>query len=516
MHLRARVVDRLPKVSSSPLFVGVDVGTSSARAIAFDDVGAVVFSASKSYELNRPAPGRAELDPDEVLGATSACISSVCAEVIHAGGEIGAVSFSALMHSLMAVDMHGRPLTSLITWADVRALRQSESLRRRDDAHDIYARTGVPIHPMSPLAKLLWFKENDSRTLAEATRWLSLKEYLFLRLFDHWLTDASTASTTGLYNIRKGAWDHGLLDLIGLAPEKLAPVVGTTHVIEAPSSDLEIPAGTPVVVGATDGVLANLGVGVTGSGTGVCSVGTSGAVRATVPEIRTDPRGRTFCYALDEDRWVVGGPTSNGGVVLSWLLDGMLSGLKDDGSDVHEAFEQAAGSAPPGSSGLVFLPYLMGERAPHWNPQARAAFIGLTTRHGNPHVARAALEGIVMQLRSVATAVEEIGGDFSEIRATGGFASSEVWSQMMADAFRRPVVVAANVEGTALGAAILGMKAVGQIDSLERSEDMVGEVARYDPDPHESATYDSLFELFQDLYGALEGHFETLSRLEEG
>ena len=501
---------------SAPLFVGVDVGTSSARAIAFDDAGEVAFSESMPYELHRPAPGRAELDPDEVLAATSQCISSVCDQARREGRKIAAISFSALMHSLMAVDTNARPLTGLITWADGRASRQSENLRQRDDALDIYARTGVPIHPMSPLTKLLWFKENDPDTLADAARWLSLKEYLFLRLFDHWLTDASTASTSGLYDIRKGEWDQALLDLIGLAPEKLAPVMATTHVIDAPASDLGIPAGTPIVVGATDGVLANLGVGVTASGTGVCSVGTSGAVRATVPEIRTDPQGRTFCYALDEGRWVVGGPTSNGGVVLGWLLDGMLSGLKDDGGDVHDAFERAAGSAPRGSGGVVFLPYLMGERAPHWNPQARAAFIGLTTRHGNPHVARAALEGIVMQLRSVASVVQEIGGEFSEIRATGGFAASEVWSQMMADAFQRTVVVAANVEGTALGAAVLGMKAVGHIDSLERAADMVGEVARYDPQPEGAATYDSLFEIFVDLYGALEGHFESLSRLEEG
>jgi len=472
---------------TSGAVVGLDVGTSSARALAFDGDGRLLASAARSYELVHPGPGRAELDPKVVSDAACAALTEVCSQT-----AVRAVALSTFMHSLMALDEQERPLTELVTWADARSAPQTTRLAQKADALALYQRTGVPLHPMSPLTKLLWFAEEQPEVFRRAVRWVSIKELLLHRLTGEWVVDRSIASSSGLLQLAGGDWDGGALAEAGIERRQLAALVSPVEMLPAMASDLV------VVPGAADGVLANLGVGADTPEALVCSIGTSGAVRATVPEIRTDPSGRTFCYALDESLWVIGGPVNNGGVVLDWLLEHVFTDL-----DEVSALDDIAAGATPGCDGLVFLPHLLGERAPHWEAGAQGGWIGLTISHDRASLVRSAFEGVLLQLLSVARTLEPLAGDAREVRATGGFAHSELWSQMMADIFGLPVTVAPSVEGTAWGAAVLALKALGEIDSLKDAPTPPGKSHVYEPRAELREAYEQAAERFDAVSGAI-------------
>ena len=445
--------------------VGLDVGTSSARALAFDAGGRVLASATRPYDLLHPGPGRAELDPEVVVGAALSVLAEVRAQV-----DVQAVALSTFMHGIMALDERDRPLTALVTWADSRSGPQTARLAQESGALALYRRTGVPLHPMSPLTKLLWFAEEEPDAFRRARRWVSIKELLLHRLTGEWVVDRSVASATGLLEIGGGDWDDEALAAAGIERGHLSALVAPTGVLPATDSRLL------VVAGGADGALANLGVGALTPEVLVCSIGTSGAVRATVPHVRIDEGGRTFCYVLEDGLWVIGGPVNNGGVVLDWLLEHVFCDLEG-----VPALADLAASAPPGCDGLVFLPHLLGERAPRWEAGARAAWAGLTIAHDRSAMVRAAFEGVLFQLLAVARTVRVLAGEAAELRVTGGFARSELWSQMIADIFSLRVTVAPSVEGTAWGAAILALRALGEIDSLEEAPRPPGDERIYEP-----------------------------------
>ena len=472
---------------SSGAVVGLDVGTSSARALAFDCDGRLLASAARSYELIHPGPGRAELDPQVVTDAACAALAEIRSHM-----AVRAVALSTFMHSLLALDEHDRPLTRLVTWADARSAPQTIRLAKGADALALYQRTGVPLHPMSPLTKLLWFAEEEPEVFRKAVRWVSIKELLLHRLTGEWVVDRSIASAGGLLNLASGDWDDGALAAAGIERDRLATLVSPVEMLPGSGSDLM------VVPGAADGVLANLGVGALTPELLVCSIGTSAAVRATVPEIRTDESGRTFCYSLDEGLWVIGGPVNNGGVVLDWLLQHVFTDV-----DEVSALDDIAAQAPPGADGVVFLPHLLGERAPHWKPGATGGWFGLTIRHDRSSLVRAAFEGVLLQLLTVARTLQPLAGDASEVLATGGFAHSELWSQMMADMFGLPVTVAPSVEGTAWGAAVLALKAEGEIDSLEDAPTPPGKGHVYEPRAELREAYARAAERFEAFSGAI-------------
>jgi gluconokinase len=377
--------------------IGVDIGTTSAKAVAFDESGAVVASAAAGLPLAGPLPDRAEQDPEEVRDATLRVLADAIRQVTDAEGEVEGLAFGGAMHSLVALARDGRPLTPAITFADNRAAAQAERLRHTSSGRSIHLRTGTPIHPMSPLAKLVWFRERDRQTFEAAARWVSLKEYVLLRLFGESVVDHSIAAATGLLNLERLDWDAETLDLVGLDRERLSPLVPTTEVRDdlAPqvARELGLRPDMPVVIGASDGVLANLGVGAIDPDTAVCTIGTSGAVRAMLPEPRADPDGRLFCYPLTEERWVVGGAINNGGIVLQWARDQLLPLVAQvaerEGRDAYEAIIALAEEVPAGSDGLIALPYLTGERAPHWGSSPRGVVFGLRRHHGRGHIVRA-------------------------------------------------------------------------------------------------------------------------------
>jgi gluconokinase len=499
-------------------YVGVDIGTTNVKAIAYDEEGGILAEESGGYRLRSPHPGRAEQDPKEILDGVLGVLAKVVGD---SGDEVACVSFSAAMHSLLALDEDGRPLTAAMTYADNRAANQATRIKDELDGSDIHRRTGTPVHPMSPLAKLLWFKEEDPGTF-EAARWVSIKEYVFYELFGDYVVDHSIASATGLFNLRELDWDEGVLEMLGFPREKLSRPVSTTHIMQGLGREcaerLGLGADTPFVVGANDGVLANLGVGAVRPGMVACSIGTSGAVRSVVRNPGVDDDRTLFCYTLTEDLWVTGGPINNGGIALQWAMEEVFPGLEEqaekEGRDPYDLVEEAIEDVPPGSDGLIFLPYLMGERAPHWNADVKGAFVGLTLQHKRKHLLRSVLEGVMYQMHAVNRALERVIGEAEEIRATGGFARSALWRQIMADVFGREILFPESHESSCWGAALLGMKALGTVTSLDAGYEMSRIAERHRPDTDAAESYEALIPLFGRLYERLEPEFAEISRVQ--
>jgi gluconokinase len=295
--------------------------------------------------------------------------------------------------------------------------------------------------------------------------------------------------------------------------------VPTTFIVEGLDADIarrtKLPAGTPFVIGANDGVLANLGVGAIRPGTVAVTIGTSGAIRTAVEKPVTDPHGRLFCYVLAPGVWIMGGPVNNGGMILRWLRDEFASAeietAKRLGVDTYDLLTRMAERAGAGAGGLLFHPYLAGERAPLWNADARGSFFGLAMFHRKEHMVRAVLEGVIFNLHAVLLIMEETGARAEHILASGGFARSLLWRQIMADIFDREVIVGQSAEGSSLGAAVLALYAVGAVPSLDVAATMVGATARSTPNPDNVQKYRRLGEIFVRLPALLHDAYRDIA-----
>lgn len=491
--------------------LGIDIGTTSTKVVLFALDGQVIGQHSIGYPLLSPQADVQEQDPDEIYQAvvqsTQAVVNRYQAHIQSISGGIIGMAFSTAMHSLIAVDKQGQPLTNSITWADRRSAPWVNKIRQRCNAHELYTRTGTPIHPMSPLVKLLWLREDKPDIFAQAAKFISIKEYVLYRWFEQYVVDYSIANATGLFNMKTLDWDEEALDLAGVSAQQLSQLVPTTHVLSpmtaAATSSLGLPANTPVVIGANDGVLANLGVGAIAPQTLAITVGTSGAVRTMQSHPQTDEQARLFCYALTENHWVIGGATNNGGIALRWIRDN-LAGTEVDRAkllkkDAYDILTEIAATVCAGSEGLIFHPYLAGERAPLWDANARGSFFGLGLNHTKAHIIRAVLEGIVYNLHSISTALEEIAGPAQSIRATGGFAHSALWRQMLADVFNQTVIIPESHEGSCFGAAVLGLYALGRIENLEQVSEMLSKTHAHLPIAENVECYQKILPLYAQL-----------------
>ncbi|MFT4192357.1 MAG: gluconokinase [Comamonas sp.] len=507
------------------IVIGVDIGTTSTKAVALTPQGAVIAHHNVDYPLLRPEPAAAEQDPQEILEAVLAVITQCVTQsrARFADARFLAVSFSAAMHSLILVDEAGQPLTHSITWADNRAAPWAERIRDEWDGLAIYRRTGTPIHPMSPLAKLVWLRHERPALFGRASRFVGIKEFVLHRLFGQWVVDHSIASATGLFNLRQLDWDEGALALAGVRPGQLPEPRPTTHALRGLDAEiadrLGLPADTPFVLGANDGVLSNLGVGAIAPGEVAVTIGTSGAMRTVVDRPLTDAEGRTFCYALTEKHWVVGGPVNNGGIILRWVRDEFAAAetetAKRLGIDPYEVLTRIAERVSAGAEGLLFHPFLAGERAPYWDARLRGSFFGLGMHHGKEHMIRAALEGVIFNLYGILPAVEAVAGRSRRIKATGGFARSPMWRQMMADVFDRDVVVPESFESSCLGAAVLALYGLGHVDSLEVVADMVGATHQHTPEPEAVALYDELKPIYLSLPYKLAEEYKAIAAFQQ-
>lgn len=502
--------------------IGIDIGTTSTKAVLFEKNGMVVAKASEEYPLLTPVPDSAVQNPDEILYAVIHTVKAVMSESGIMPEQVLFASFSSAMHSLIAMDSSGLPLTPCITWADNRSNVWARKLKEELNGHEIYRRTGTPIHPMSPLSKLIWLKNDQKNIFEQAAKFISIREYVTFRLFNQYVVDHSIASATGLFNLQQLNWDQEALEVAGITPEQLSELVPTTHLLTGLdfhyAKEMGLSPSTPFVVGASDGVLSNLGVGAIRPGEVAATIGTSGAIRTVVDKPVTDVKGRTFCYALTENHWVVGGPVNNGGMIFRWVRDEMAASevetAKRLGISSYDVLTRIAERVAPGADGLLFHPFLSGERAPLWNPDAKGSFFGLTLQHKKEHMIRAVLEGVIFNLYTVLLAMKEQMGQPSRILATGGFARSPLWRQMMADIFDQEVVVPESFESSCLGAVVLGLYATGHADSLEVVSNMVGTTHAHSPNQDQVDIYQELLPIFIRISRKLTEEYEDLAKFQ--
>ncbi|GAB3560016.1 gluconokinase [Spirosoma fluminis] len=478
-------------------FVGVDVGTTNVKALAMpSDLSQIMAHASAPVTTLNPEPGYAEQDPDEIWSAFVQVMAEVSREVAESGNVITHIAFSTAMHSLLAIDADGKALGNAILWSDNRAEAQATALRTQQAelGNQIYGQTGTPIHPMIPLCKLAWMRENDPRLLRRTARFGSIKEFLWYKLTGVFEVDYSIATATGLFDANARQWSPLAMDYAGVRPDQLSTLVPTTHqrVYQArtDAAGAGIKAGVTLLIGASDGCLANLGAGAIKPGVATLTIGTSGAIRQTVRKPLRDEQGRLFCYILDDNHYVVGGPTNNGGNVLEWVSEKLT---KQDTETVLAEAETIA----PGSEGLLFLPYLQGERAPLWDASARGAYLNVDWLHTQAHFARAALEGVLFNLLSINELLTKHTGPARVIHANGGFAQSTFWVQMLADIAGIPVRLNASNESGSMGAILLTMKATGLVKSLDEAAERVTFGETFEPDAARTKMYQSAFRRWQ-------------------
>ena len=490
------------------VWIGVDVGTTGVRAVAYQPDGLSRGEASREYPLYTPHPGWAEQDAGEIAAAVELALGEVSSALARSGRRAGGIALSTTFHSFLAYDKELRPLSRLVTWADNRSQNIVAEIKNSGlDLLSVYRRVGCPLHASYPVTKVAWWLRQHA---SAGQRFGSIKDYLFFAMTGEWVVDRSIASGSGLYDLFQLRWDDELLRYLGIRDESLPAVVPTTFsrpLCAGAARRTGLPAGTPVVIGAGDGVLANVGIGAVNPGQMSATIGTSGAVRILSELPRTDSKARTWCYNLTDEMWVLGGAISNGGIVLRWLRDNFADSERELaaklGVDTYELLTAEAGKVPAGADGLILLPFFLGERAPHWNSNLRGVLFGLNFNHGKAHVIRAAMEGICYSMNSILRALEEVTGTVREIRASGSFIRSELWTQTLADVFNRDLHLPDINQGVAFGAAVLGFVAAGELSGIGDTARLVGVAKSYRPRAEAAADYNRLYGIYERVYGNL-------------
>lgn len=479
--------------------IGMDVGTTATKGVLYDENGKVVFSASKGYPLIQTKIGQAEEDPKVIFDAVQEVIFALTQK---ADGEIAAISWSSQMHSLIGLDKDNNLLTNSITWADNCAKNVVQDAKKSGLARKIYQKTGMPMHPMALIYKILWLKDNEPELFNQVKKWIGIKEYLIFRLTGKLIIDTTMAAGTGMLNLKTLTWDQELLDTLNVKQEQLPEIAQPTEIV-APIKEeyvqkLGIDSDTKIVLGASDGYLSTIGVNAIDSDHFALNVGTSGAVRTIVDQPKIDQNASYFCYPVDKKHYLLGGPVNNGGIVFNWARQTLF-----DAGETPQDYLDVAQSAPAGSRNLIFLPYLGGERAPIWDANARGSFVGLTRMHQKTEMARAVIEGIIFNLYDAAFSLIKNTKKPVAINATGGFLKSDFVRQLCADIFNMPIVTMKEQQSGTLAAMFLARQALGINQDLSEIEQFAQEDKVYFPNPKEAVIYQNMFPLYCEIKNAL-------------
>jgi xylulokinase len=468
------------------LLVGVDVGTTGVKAVALTPEGRVVARAEHGYAFSTPRPGWAEQDPDDWWRAAEAAVSSL-------GGDAIAIGLSGQMHGLVALDEQDRVLRPAILWNDQRTADECREIEERVGRERLLELTGNPALTGFTAPKLLWLRRHEPETYARIRRVLLPKDYVRLRLTGEHAIDVADASGTLLFDVGARRWSDTVLDELELPSEWLP------RALESPEVSGTTPAGQPVAAGAGDQAASAVGVGVLDPGTTAVTIGTSGVVFAPLPDFAPEPEGRlhVFCHAVSH-RWHAMGVMLSAAGSLRWFRDAFAPG---------EPFERVVAEAEavePGAEGVVFLPYLTGERTPHADPDIRGAFVGLAANHGRGALVRAVLEGVAYGLRDSLELLAALGQRPVSARVSGGAARSDLWLRIVASVLGIPLERPAVEEGAAFGAAILAGVAGGTYGSVAEGVDQAVRVREtIEPDSEWSSAYAEGYERFRALYPAL-------------
>ncbi|RQO68019.1 gluconokinase [Pedobacter sp. KBW06] len=482
--------------------LGIDIGTGSTKAVVLNLNYEPLDSFQEYYSTYSSLPGYSEQDPEDIWTAFKACITEM---TNRCGGIPVAIGLSSAMHSLISVDEDGIALAPMMTWADSRSSEIATRIRTSEQGMIIYKKTGTPIHAMSPLCKIIWLYEHQRELFDRTYKFISIKEYIWYRLFKEFKIDHSIASCTGLFDVEYLSWNEDALLMAKITTDRLSAPVSTSY-------NMKDASGVIFVIGASDGCLANLGTEAIEPGVSALTIGTSGAVRIASTKPIFNERAMTFSYLLDEDTYICGGPVNNGGIALQWFLKSTLG--KDELSTAdYTLFFEKVKAATAGSKGLIFLPYLTGERAPIWDSESCGTFFGLRLHHRQEQFSRAVLEGICYALNEVLLAVEQYSEEIKQINVSGGFVHSRIWMEILADITGKEIVLLQTEDASALGAAYLAIRAIGLSQVYPFS---VREKQRITPNPENHALYKKIFMIYQQLYPNLKGSMHELDGLNIG
>jgi xylulokinase len=499
--------------------LGVDVGSSECKAMLIDTLGVVRARSRLAYPTHRPRPGWVEQDPDDWYHAACRAIRACLAGSGVAPTTILALSIDGPAHNVALMDASWNVLRPSIHWSDLRSVREAESLEA-DHGEHIFGTTYSPVNPSWTLTQLLWLRAREPSIWAQLKRILVTKDYVRFRLTGGYDTDVYDAIGTQLYDVGARAWSSYLCDLAEFPQEWLPTVRGPKEiggrVTQQAASDTGLPAGLPVAVGSGDSVVEALGVGATRPGDCLVKLGTAANVNLVTASASPSRQSITYRHIVDPT-WFSITATNSGTATIRWFRDtfcrveaGADSRAAGDGSRDVAAL---AAQAPAGCQGLLFHPYLSGERSPHWDPYLRGDFVGIHILHELHHFARATLEGVAFSIRDCFEVVERLGERVERISLIGGGAKSDLWSHIVCDVLGRPMYRPA-IEDAAFGAAMVAGVAVGVFDGWEEAGAVCAGVDKeLEPRPAEHATYDEMFRVYRRVTEGIRGPIKELARL---
>ncbi|MFQ6095296.1 MAG: xylulokinase [Candidatus Bathyarchaeia archaeon] len=488
--------------------VGIDLGTSSAKVLVIDEYGNLLAQASSGYPISTPASEWAEQNPEDWWSAVKEAVRKALRSRKVKPAQISAIGLSGQMHGTVLLGKKSEPLRPAIIWADRRSRSQCEEIYGTIGRKKVLEVTCNPVMPGFMAPSLLWVKENEPSIFKRVHRVLLPKDYVRFRLTGSYATDFSDASATLLFDVRRREWSRETISVLDFQPEFFPKAYESIDVVgevsREGSRETSLPIGVEVVAGGGDSPVGAVGCGVVETGIVSSNIGSAGQIFTVLDELKFDPKLRihTFCHAAP-GKWYIQGAILAAGLALSWFIEnlGLKELLKTSRVDPYSLLLKEAASVEPGSDGLIFVPYLLGERSPHMDPRARGVFFGLSLTHRRAHMVRAIMEGVVYALRDSLEIFKELGVTVDRIVARGGGAKSKLWRQIQADVFNLDVVTVRVREEAAFGAALLAGVGSGiykdlreAVDTSVRVRDLVH------PHPQRVKIYDRYY---QDIYGSL-------------
>lgn len=506
------------------VFLGVDIGTSGTKTLAIDQSGKILASASAEYPCDYPKPGWSEQNPEDWWKASASTIEQVLRDGKIDPKGVKGVGLSGQMHGSVFLDSSNEVIRPALLWNDQRTAEECEEIERRAGGRaELLRMVANPALTGFTAPKILWLRNKEPQNYKKLRRVLLPKDYVRFRLTGEYATEVSDASGTLLLDVAKRVWSNELLGKLDLDPSLMPKcfesfeITGTLSSEAAKATGLAL--GTPVVGGGGDQAAGAVGNGIVKKGVISATFGTSGVVFAHSDQFQLDRDGRlhTFCHAVP-GKWHQMGVMLSAGGSLQWyrnqLAQSVVAKAKEQGRDPYELLSEEAATAPVGCEGLVFLPYLTGERTPHADPYARGAWIGLTPRHGKTHLVRSVMEGVTYGMRDSLELIRGLGVPIEQIRASGGGARSPFWRQMMADVFGAEVVTINAKEGPAFGVALLAAVGTGAYKSVEEAcSQTISVIDQTKANVDAGKVYDKTYRVFAGLYQSLKADFKRLAEL---